>query len=84
MHEMGPQIIPEPGSNRWHHELEKEYDSLAIWLSSSKCVDHFQTTYRAFTLVLGTVPARVCSRNMFSVHTPGVHTCSRFTPFLVV
>ena len=25
--------------------------------------------YRAFTLVLGTVPAGTCSRNMFSVHT---------------
>ena len=63
--------------------LENSYDVMTCWLVTYLFTvadlegrnkrppppPPIWSTIRAFTLVLGTVPAGTCSRNMFSVHT---------------
>ena len=56
---------------KWNPEkiaIQKHHNHHQVLQRSEKS-DWVYHTYRAFTLVLGTVPAGTCSRNMFSVHT---------------
>ena len=52
-----------------HQHIVKHFLCLHEYVTTAVCVVVGRQQSGAFTLVLGTVPAGTCSRNMFSVHT---------------